>query len=448
MTGTENTTTLRRLAVALTASTLVCVPFGTSTTSDPGIVREGQGQVEAEEHEVRAPTEVELTPSVEAAFPRESFAPGTTATLVISNRARGLTLQVFRVGPEGGPTIGNITMNGVAVTPKVAVGSSPARRAVRVGDWPSGLYFARLHAADGRVGFAPFVVRPRRLGERRVAVVLPTLTWQAYNLRDDDGDGNGDTWYASWDKRIVGLGRPYMNRGVPNYFRRYDLPFLKWLARTGREADILAQSDIERAPSAASLAAAYDLIVFPGHHEYVTTREYDLIEGYRDLGGNLMFLSANNFFWQVVRRGNTITKTKPWRYLGRSEAALLGVQYRGNDSGESRASWTVTGAPATSWVFAGTKLGPGSKFGDDWGIEIDRTADTSPDDVQVLAEIPDLFGPGFTAQMTYYETDLGARVFAAGAFSMAGQIDKPQVARVVANVWRKLSDTRLERLPR
>ena len=67
---------------------------------------------------------------------------------------------------------------------------------VRIGDWPSGLYFARLDAADGRVGFAPFVVRPRRLGEHRVAVVLPTMTWQAYNLRDDNGDGKGDTWYA------------------------------------------------------------------------------------------------------------------------------------------------------------------------------------------------------------------------------------------------------------
>ena len=26
--------------------------------------------------------------------------------------------------------------------------------------------------------------------------MLPTLTWQAYNLRDGDGDGKGDSWYA------------------------------------------------------------------------------------------------------------------------------------------------------------------------------------------------------------------------------------------------------------
>ena len=38
---------------------------------------------------------------------------------------------------------------------------------------------------DGRVGYAPFVVRPAILGQTsRVLVVLPTNTWQAYNFQD------------------------------------------------------------------------------------------------------------------------------------------------------------------------------------------------------------------------------------------------------------------------
>ena len=73
--------------------------------------------------------------------------------------------------------------------------NAPARvRLVRAGAWPSGLYFLRLTAADGRVGYAPFIVRPRVLGAQRVAVVLSTNTWQAYNFRDEDGDGWGDSW--------------------------------------------------------------------------------------------------------------------------------------------------------------------------------------------------------------------------------------------------------------
>ena len=95
-------------------------------------------------------------------------------------------------------------MNGVGVTRPVAIGNSrPGRKVrVRIGAWPSGLYFARLEAADGRIGFAPFVLRPRWLGKHDVAVVMPTLTWQAYNLRDKDDDGLGDSWYACRRARL------------------------------------------------------------------------------------------------------------------------------------------------------------------------------------------------------------------------------------------------------
>ena len=391
--------------------------------------------------EGRAPTPTELLPAVEAAFPRESYAPASTAKLVISNKAHGLRLQIIHSGSERLVTRSDSTMNGVPVTPKIAIGSSSGRKlvAVRIGDWSSGLYFARLSAADGRVGFAPFVVRPRRLGEHRVAVVLPTLTWQAYNLRDEDGDGRGDSWYADWQTKTVQLGRPYLSRGVPYNFRRYDLPFLTWLARTRRRVDVLAQSDLEAVVSSRALADAYELIVFPGHHEYVTTREYDLVEGYRNLGGNLMFLSANNFFWQVVRRGRFVTKTKLWRDLGRPEAALIGVQYRANGKAPRR-PWIVRRSAAASWIFAGTGLEAGSALARG-GVEIDQTTPESPRDVQVLAEIPTLFGPGMTAQMTYYETTAGAQVFAAGAFYLTRLIHVDGVvSRLVSNLWARFVD--------
>jgi hypothetical protein len=427
-----------RTLLLLAALVLITTPLHLSSTAPatiPPLTIE-----EEEELEGRAPTAIELTPGIEAAFPRESYAPRSSAELRLYNRAAGLRLQLFHAGPEGTRTVDNITMHGVPMTKEIAIGRNSGRRSVRVriGAWPTGLYFAKLTAADGRVGFAPFVVRPRRLGEHRVAVVLPTLTWQAYNLRDDDGDGKGDSWYARWGYKTVRLGRPFMNRGVPNYFRQYDLPFLHWLSWTDRRVDYLAQSDLESTPGATALAKAYDLIVFPGHHEYVTTREYDLVEGYRDLGGNLMFLSANNFFWRVIRDGNLIVKTKQWRDLGRPEAALLGVQYRGNDDGSHRGRWVLRKARASRWIFARTRL----HAGDLWGsgsIEIDQVSKDSPRGTQVLAEIPNLFGPGFTAQMTFYETKRGAKVFAAGAFTLAGAVYRGDVRPVVENLWARLS---------
>jgi hypothetical protein len=428
-----------RTPFVLLSLVLTFLPLGLSAPAPTPIFHAWAD--EEEEHEGRAPTDVELTPGVEAAFPRESYAPRSTATLRVSTRARGLMLQIFHVGPEKRPTVGNVTMNGIPVTKPVAVGKSSVRKAirVRVGEWPTGVYFARLSAADGRLGFAPFIVRPRRLGEHRVAVVMPTVTWQAYNLRDNDGDGKGDSWYARWSHKTVRLGRPFMNRGVPNYFRRYDLPFLHWLSWNDHEVDYLAQSDVEGARSPSELAGPYDLIIFPGHHEYVTTREYDLIEGYRDLGGNLMFLSANNFFWRVLKFGNVIVKTQQWRDLGRPESALIGVQYRGNDGGSKRGPWTLSAAPANGWVFAGTGLRSGSTFGDGWGIEIDETTEDSPRGTQVLAEIPELFGPDFTAQMSYYETSRGAKVFAAGAFTLAGASLQPEVSTVLESLWARLA---------
>jgi hypothetical protein len=96
----------------------------------------------------------------------------------------------------------------------------------------------------------------------------------------------------------------------------------------------------------------------------------------------------------------------------------------------------TSGAP---WLFAGTGLKDGATFGVG-GIEIDKTATDSPPGVKVLAEIPNLFGPGFTAQMTYYETRSGAKVFAAGAFTLAGQVlDDPVMSRLMQNLWTRVA---------
>jgi N,N-dimethylformamidase beta subunit-like, C-terminal len=391
--------------------------------------------------EGRAPTAEELQPSVEAAFPAQSYDPGATASLVFFNSAPGVTLQILHSGPEGRPTTTHDEMLGETVSAPTWVGRVRPGRSfpVRIGSWPSGLYVARLASFDGRIGFAPFVLRPRRLGEHPVAVVLPTLTWQAYNLRDDNGDGKGDSWYAVWTHLTVRLGRPFLNRGVPYNFRGYDLPFLHWLARNHRAVDFLSDADLQSARDGDALRRAYRLIVFPGHHEYVTTHEYDVVQRFRDLGGNLMFLSANNFFWRVVEKGNAITKAGQWQKLGRPEAALIGVGRCANDDGQHRGAWIVRDAQAAPWVFAGTGLRDGMPFGNA-GIEIDKTTPDSPKGTKVLAEIPNLLGPGLSAQMTYYETPAGAHVFAAGAFTLAGSALQPNVSRLLANLWQRLSE--------
>ena len=237
-------------------------------------------------------------PAIHAVFASRSYAAGSVARLRIWNPS-GLTVQMFRAGRR---SLRDDTLRGDAVS-RVVRHRRPTRTVlVRIGEWPSGLYYARLRAVDGRLGFAPVIVRPRRLGTSRVAVVLPTNTWQAYNFRDVDRNGIGDTWYASPAIHVVRLDRPFLDRGVPPHSAPTTRRSPRWLLRRGHAVDMLADDDLDRVASGDVLARRYDLVIFAGHEEYVTAHTYDVVERYRDLGGNLAFLSANNFFYRVERR--------------------------------------------------------------------------------------------------------------------------------------------------
>ena len=380
---------------------------------------------------------------VDAAFAKRSYMAGEQAELLVEADTARLSVRVFHSGSEAVTTRRSDEMHGTPVSkPRtIAWRRHRLRRhrvSVRVGHWPSGLYYALVKTADGRRGYAPFVVRPAAPGPRRVAVVLPTHTWQAYNYFDRNRDGWADTWYAGTTDRIQ-LDRPYLNRGVPPRFRAYDLPFLRWLHARDKQPDFYAEDDLEHFASGSALREAYDLVVFPGHSEYVTRHAYDLIENFRDLGGNLMFLSANSFFWKVRKRGSHLERIALWRDKRRPEAALIGTQYLANDDGSLQDAFRVTGADLAPWAFEGTGLTNGSVFGQ-YGIEIDQTTTNSPAGTIVLARIPDLFGPGKTAEMTYYETPAGACVFSAGvlAFGIRAVRDAA-VAAILDNVWNRLS---------
>lgn len=381
---------------------------------------------------------------LDGAFTKRGYRPGDQAELMLAASARTITVQVFRCGPEQVPTYANNVMNGVPADYAWTVDwsantNAPAAIPVPIGAWPSGVYFAQLTSDDGRLGFAPFVVVPQQPTER-IAVVVPTNTWQAYNFYDGDGDGFGDSWYVSLATKSIDLLRPHLHRGVPFRFRSYDLAFLRWLAQTGKQVDFYSDDDFGSFADGQALRQAYDLIVFPGHEEYVTAHVFANVEQYRDLGGNLLFLSSNNFFRRVDQHGDSLQLIGLWRDLGQPEAALLGAQYRASDRGTHQHPFVITAeGAAAGWPFAGTGLAAGGSFGI-YGIEIDATTALSPPGTQVFAEIVNALGPGLTAQMTYYETAAGARVFCAGALNFGGQVSLwPQSLAILENVWSRLT---------
>jgi hypothetical protein len=111
------------------------------------------------------------------------------------------------------------------------------------------------------------------------------------------------------------------------------------------------------------------------------------------------------------------------------------VQWVAGDYGGRQGAYVVHGSP---WEFAGTGLSDGDRFGR-YGFEIDARSPDSPPGTVVLASIPNLMGPGRTAEMTYYETPNGAKVFAAGALNFTASIGDPAVSQLVQNVWDRLS---------
>src|SRR5207247_2926216 len=173
----------------------------------------------------------------------------------------------------------------------------------------------------------------------------------------------------------------YPTPGTPPHYKYYEIPFLRWIAQSGHDADIISDAEL-KSTSGRQLAKAYSLLIFSGHHEYVTTHEYDAVTDFRNRGGNLVFLSANNFYWKIVIHGRVMYRITKWRDLGRPEAALLGVEYFHHDSGEHRGNWIVRNAGALPWLFDGMNLHNGSVLSTG-GIEADWTTSASPKSTRV-----------------------------------------------------------------
>ncbi|HZS29860.1 MAG TPA: N,N-dimethylformamidase beta subunit family domain-containing protein [Gaiellaceae bacterium] len=382
-----------------------------------------------------------------AGFDARSYRPGQVAVLRIDGgTASRVTLQFFLAGAATGGhgkagwdrTTFGTPVSAPQVLRRPASGAWVAR--VRLGStWASGDYVARLRW-DGNTDYAPFVLRPATLGSEPVLVIEPTNTWHAYDNLD------GDSWYLTSRVHTIDLTHPFtatdirggrVPAGLPEQFWKLDLGFLRWYWPSGFKADFFSDDDLESIRSASELSR-YRLIVFAGHEEYVTRHVYDLITAYRDAGGNLAFLSANNFFYRVSVSGNTMTGRTRWRDLGRPEAALVGAQYVGWDEGEyTNHPFHVVDTAAAPWLFAGTGLHDGVQFGR-YGIEIDEPNLSSPAGTHVLAVVPREFGPHRPAQMTIYRFGRST-VFDAGVFNFGSSAHWPTVAPLVDNLWSHLS---------
>ncbi len=326
--------------------------------------------------------------------------------------------------------------------------------------WSVGAYVAVLTTADGYRSHIPFTVRDSRPAD--LLLLLPDVTWQAYNLFPEDGR-TGASLYHAWDEdgRLLGeadaattvsFDRPYAGAGLPLHVgHAYD--FIRWAERYGYD---LAYADARDLHAGRVDPTRYRGLVFPGHDEYWSIPMRRTVELAREHGTSLVFLSANTMYWQVELgpspsgvpdRLLTCRKRKGpgrpvlWREIDRPEQQLIGIQYAGRVPEPH--PLIVRNADHWLWEATGAEEGDGIE-----GLvagEADRYFPRTPlpdhQDRVLLAHSPytDVDGALRHQETSLYRAPSGALVFASGTFAWSPALDRPghvdpRIQRATANL--------------
>ncbi|NLU68512.1 N,N-dimethylformamidase beta subunit family domain-containing protein [Streptomyces sp. HNM0574] len=327
--------------------------------------------------------------------------------------------------------------------------------------WSPGAYVAVLTTADGEHrSHIPFTVRSTDAAD--LLLLIPDITWQAYNLFPEDGR-TGASLYHAWDEtgRLLGerdaavtvsFDRPYAGSGLPLHVgHAYD--FIRWAERYGYD---LAYADARDLHAGRVDPSRYRGLVFPGHDEYWTCPMRRAVEKARDSGTALVFLSANTMFWRVeldplpggaadrllsCRKRRGPGRAALWREQGEPEQQLLGVQY----AGKVPEPHPLVVRNASHWLWEATGAGEHDELPGLVAGEADRYFPRTPlpehTERMLLAHSPyeDEHGTRRHQETSLYRAPSGALVFAAGTFAWSPALDRPghvdpRIQRATANL--------------
>ena len=435
-----------------------------------------------------------------------SIAAGEALTLHWSSRT-AVDVDWFRLGWYGGVGGRRVRVDhGLPAAPPAPAAVDPVTgRVEAVGGstltvpidpaWPSGVYLAVVRPAAGAASVAPFTIRPAPgRPPAPVLFVTATTTWPASNPW-----GGADLYDASFadtpeeasGRRAVQVSadRPFFAAHGAGLMPRWELGFVRWQERLGRDVDYAADVDLELHPD---VVTGRRLVVFVGHHEYWSRPMRTTIEGAIAAGTNVAFLSADDMAWQVrlepsplgparritcykSARLDPVTASDPglatcrWRQppVDDPEALVIGQQY-GHIVREP-GDWVVAGSG--HWLYERTGLRDGDRIRNLVGQEYDTLVPSlAPPGTTLLARspmVPVLRSDAAPRQAsgpqpldpalhtaTVYQADSGAIVFAAGTFQWSWALDEygnrtyrgvttpldDRVARMTRNLFDRLGD--------
>jgi hypothetical protein len=384
--------------------------------------------------------------------------PGESVDFRITvNPPQPFSVDVYRIGHYGGEGARKITtsprLSGIRQPDPLTAGRTVSCHhwwlswRLQLPDyWSAGAYVAVLTTADGHRSHVPFTVGDHEPAD--LLLVMPDVTWQAYNLFPEDGR-TGASLYHAWDDegRLLGeadaadkvsFDRPYAGAGLPLHVgHAYD--FIRWAERYGYD---LAYADARDLHAGRVEAARHRGLVFPGHDEYWSVPMRQAAQKARDAGTSLVFLSANSMYWQVeldplpggspdrllsCRKRRGPGRPALWRELGEPEQELLGVQYSGPVPEPAPLIVRNTG----HWLWEATGAEEGDALPGLVAGEADRYYPRTPlpehTRRMLLAHSPyrDPSGALRHQETSLYRAPSGALVFAAGTFAWTPALARP-----------------------
>ena len=204
-------------------------------------------------------------------------------------------------------------------------------------DLKSGLYAARLRSG-AEEDYIPFVVKPAKGKEKKLAFLLPTASYMAYanehmatnagliellsgrlapfdknslflnehreyggSCYDSHSDGSG-VCYSSRLRPILNMRPKHISAlggdGSSLWQFNADTHITDWLETQGYDFDVITDEDLHY--EGLALLKPYQVILSGTHPEYHSLQMWDAMKAYQNQGGRLMYMGANGWYWRVA----------------------------------------------------------------------------------------------------------------------------------------------------
>lgn len=404
-------------------------------------------------------------------------------------------------------------------------------------DLESAVYAARLRTEDDEM-YVPFYVRPNNTQDSTADVVFlaPTASYLAYandHLVTDDPATellNGHTpimqpedvfladhreyGISCYDTHSDGYGSFYSSRlrpiltmqpkykhwlgALPSSTWQFnaDLHMVDWLEEKEYDYDVITDEDLHR--EGTEIIEPYNVVITGTHPEYYSGNMWTALETYQKLGGRLMYMGANGFYWQTayhpenskiieLRKGDTGIrgynapsgelslsfngkKGGLWRQRGMAPQKLAGVGFSGEGFDESSYYRRKEDSYSSDveFIFEGVDDDIIGDFGINGhgaaGLELDRydedlgtpshahllaSSEDHSDNYllvteEILATTPGLSGtehPHIRSDMVYFPTENDGAVFSTGSIAWCGSLSYNNYENNVSKITENVLDT-------